>query len=113
MVSANSVDLRPAPPQREVLGNWVQSAGKPSRMTGPNEFCFLNETHMRSSPPQIGIISHGPKLWLYNLHYFDDLNADTSQQRDRLASGPHSALDRRESSLHQVTAGSLILCRYG
>ncbi len=42
-------------------------------MRGPREFYFLNES---------GGLERGwddesrTKLWLYNLHYFDDLNAE-------------------------------------
>jgi uncharacterized heparinase superfamily protein len=48
-------------------------------MRGPREFCFLNE---------IGGLEGGwddesrTKLWLYNLHYFDDLNAEGAASRD-------------------------------
>ncbi len=44
------------------------------------EFCFLNEKHLLDSPadwddPGIS------KLWRYNLHYFDDLNAVNADSR--------------------------------
>jgi uncharacterized heparinase superfamily protein len=48
-------------------------------MRGPREFCFLNES---------GGLERGwddpsrTKLWLYNLHYFDDLNAEGAASRD-------------------------------
>ena len=48
-------------------------------MIGPHAFRFLNETRSLSQ--------HGwddpavPKLWRYNLHYFDDLNAEDAEQR--------------------------------
>lgn len=48
-------------------------------MLGPREFRFLNE---------LGDLERGwddetrAKLWLYNLHYFDDLNAEGAASRD-------------------------------
>jgi uncharacterized heparinase superfamily protein len=48
-------------------------------MCGAREFCFLNES---------GGLERGwddesrTKLWLYNLHYFDDLNAERAASRD-------------------------------
>ncbi|WP_050782908.1 heparinase II/III family protein [Desulfatibacillum aliphaticivorans] len=49
-------------------------------MVGQNHFCFLNETHEVQNQsswndPKLD------KLWLYNLHYFDDLNAKDSNDR--------------------------------
>lgn len=48
-------------------------------MFGPERFTFLNETHDLSeggwNDPRI------EKLWLYNLHYFDDLNARSAEDR--------------------------------
>jgi uncharacterized heparinase superfamily protein len=50
------------------------------RMYGGDSFKFLNETH------DIRVVkdwnsNNLNKLWLYNLHYFDDLNAVNSNQR--------------------------------
>jgi len=58
---------------------WVLPARSRQSQTGPNEFRFLNETR--------SLTRHGwddpsvPKLWRYNLHYFDDLNADAADSR--------------------------------
>ena len=47
---------------------------------GGNEVCFLNLTgHVKSA--QDWNSPAFEKLWLYNLHYFDDLNARDSKQR--------------------------------
>jgi uncharacterized heparinase superfamily protein len=49
-------------------------------MMGPSRFRFLNETRDVSGPAgwnEAGV----PKLWLYNLHYFDDLNSEAAQER--------------------------------
>jgi uncharacterized heparinase superfamily protein len=49
-------------------------------MLGPWLFMFLN--HERRLPPQDGWNDPAlDKLWLYNLHYFDDLNALDAGQR--------------------------------
>ena len=68
------VDLRPAPPLRLLCGRaWVKPARRSASLVGAERFRFLNETH--------DLADHGwddlslEKLWRYNLHYFDDLNA--------------------------------------
>ena len=49
-------------------------------MAGPETFRFLNETHRVVGPA--GWNDPGrDKLWLYNLHYFDDLNATGAAAR--------------------------------
>ena len=49
-------------------------------MVGPLQFRFLNDTH--SLPDRGGWNDTNlDKLWLYNLHYFDDLNARDAGQR--------------------------------
>ena len=75
-----SVDLRPAPASRELnRGQWVLPVRRSSSMVGAEEFCFLNEVR--------SLTAHGwddaavEKLWRYNLHYFDDLNAHDAPAR--------------------------------
>src|SRR5690606_27616327 len=72
-------DLRPAPPLRATSEQWVQPARRVQSQLGPSEFRFLNETHDLSETgwddPAVA------KLWRYNLHYFDDLNAEGSGNR--------------------------------
>ena len=72
-------DLAPAPPKRAVLGSWVQPAARTASVTGPDTFIFLGE---------VGSLSENgwddpskAKLWRYNLHYFDDLNAEGAKTR--------------------------------
>jgi uncharacterized heparinase superfamily protein len=49
-------------------------------MLGPTQFRFLNQTH--TLPVKDGWNDGAiEKLWLYNLHYFDDLNASLSEER--------------------------------
>lgn len=68
------VDSRAPPPIRDLSSNqWVKPAQRCASLLGPERFCFLNVT--------LDIADHGwddnsvEKLWRYNLHYFDDLNA--------------------------------------
>ena len=64
---------------RQPMKNWHPVAHSRS-MTGPATFSFLNRTETLASP-QDWNAGHLPKLWLYNSHYFDDLNARDAQQR--------------------------------
>jgi uncharacterized heparinase superfamily protein len=73
-------DLRAPPPLRRRTGAWCPPAARPCSLTGPGEFRFLNETG--------SLAEHGwdgpakPKLWRYNQHYFDDLNAEGAAARN-------------------------------
>lgn len=82
-------DLRPAPPRRAPVARWIPSFGREASLLGPSTMGFLNETHdidhVGWDDPTIG------KLWRYNLHYFDDLNAQGSEVRSELQ---HRLLER-------------------
>ncbi len=74
------VYLRPAPPLRTTYrGEWIQPARRRISLLGPERLRFLNEVH--------ALNDHGwddpalEKLWRYNLHYFDDLNAREASAR--------------------------------
>lgn len=74
------VDLRPAPPVRPLLGAWVMPARREPSFSGEAHFCFLNEAHdldamLGWDDPAV------EKLWRYNLHYFDTLNAKSAEQQ--------------------------------
>lgn len=70
-------------------------------MHGPARFRFLNET--RDLDGRKGWNDPGvPKLWLYNLHYFDDLNARDPGARKEW----HSALVRRWIAENPPVAGN-------
>lgn len=74
------IDRRPAPPLRPPCGRaWASPAQRRQSLFGTETFNFLNVQHALSDvgwdSPDI------PKLWRYNLHYFDDLNATDAVQR--------------------------------
>ena len=70
-----------APPSRRALtGEWVRPCEHKQSMFSENGFTFLNEsrtvvTSASWNDPAV------EKLWLYNLHYFDDLNAEGARDR--------------------------------
>ena len=74
------VSPKPPPPQRLPVKPWVAAPERQQSLMGPECCRFLNEEHMLMTP---GAWQNDttPKLWLYNLHYFDDLNAEFSSQR--------------------------------
>lgn len=62
------------------LGDWQVPALRPPSLVGQWQFRFLNHTH--TLPVQGGWNDTSQeKLWLYNLHYFDDLNAAHAPER--------------------------------
>lgn len=61
---------------RVPLGRWVSPARRNPSLLGPRTFCFLNHTASPDWHEQ-----NLPKLWQYNLHYFDDLNAFNHSER--------------------------------
>jgi len=68
-----NADLRPAPALRQVSGGWIPCA-RQSSMLGSATFRFLSVTRDATAAADWNR-ADWPKLWLYNLHYFDDLNA--------------------------------------
>lgn len=73
-------DTRPSPKLRSVSGPWQQPASRSISLISQDRFCFLNIEHNVSDSADWNQIS-SKKLWLYNLHYFDDLNAENSTNR--------------------------------
>ncbi len=59
---------------------WVKGCERPACMTGPVRFRLLNEEHTIGSPRDWNEPSRD-RLWLYNLHYFDDLVATGAASR--------------------------------
>ncbi len=61
------------PPLRPRAGPWAVSARRPASLVGPGTWRLLNETHALD---QVGWDdARVARLWRYNQHYFDDLNA--------------------------------------
>ncbi|MBL4782701.1 MAG: alginate lyase family protein [Porticoccaceae bacterium] len=57
--------------------SWQAIANLPSTLVGDDTACFLNE----EGPLYEWHNANKSHLWLYNLHYFDDLLAEGTQQR--------------------------------
>ena len=72
-------DTRPAPPLRPARGAWLACRRAPS-MTGPARFRFLSVEHELAAPADWDR-ADWPRLWRYNLHYFDDLAAQDAADR--------------------------------
>ncbi len=72
-------DFRPAPGLRPATGSWMAAAAKPVSLLGPATLRFLNQTHEVAGSGAWNDPARD-KLWLYNLHYFDDLGAAPSPQ---------------------------------
>ena len=75
-----AVRATPVPPVQRLTGSWRSSPPKPRSLFSPSRFRFLNEKHELSSAADWNNPAW-EKLWLYNLHYFDDLNAEGGAAR--------------------------------
>lgn len=73
-------DLSPAPAMRSVLGPWCEPASRKASLLSPWTFRILNVEHELAGPEDWNDPDHDT-LWLYNLHYFDDLNAENAAAR--------------------------------
>jgi uncharacterized heparinase superfamily protein len=73
-------DTRSAPSLRRHSGEWLFPVGRPASMLGANKFQFLNVIGHACYAADWNDPSR-EKLWLYNLHYFDDLNAASAKDR--------------------------------
>jgi uncharacterized heparinase superfamily protein len=73
------IDRSPAPSLRKHCGAFYPCAKKAPSLVGPSDFIFLN------TPGNLDILGWNgdqvDKLWRYNQHYFDDLNARDCDQR--------------------------------
>jgi uncharacterized heparinase superfamily protein len=73
--------LRPAPPLRARAAEWQRCAREPSQL-GPTRFRFLGvERDIAGEGAPAWDRRDWPRLWRYNLHYFDDLAADGADSR--------------------------------
>lgn len=70
----------PPPPLRFRAAGWVECVPRTPSMLGPHRFRFLNEEHEIRSAEDWSR-KDWPRLWVYNLHYFDDLNAVGAPER--------------------------------
>jgi len=69
-----------APPQcRHNTGPWVVPAARSASLLAPQRFCFLGVAGDLSTLGWAGPAAE--KLWRYNQHYFDDLNAQDAVAR--------------------------------
>jgi uncharacterized heparinase superfamily protein len=79
LVPRPSVDLRPAPHRRPLVGPWVTPAVREASLIGPARWRILGREHELGAigwdDPSIDL------LWRYNQHYFDDLNARGATER--------------------------------
>ena len=73
-------DESSAPAVRPFNQSFVSTAARRPSQLGPRRFRFLNRESEVERPGDWND-SDRTKLWLYNLHYFDDLNAQGTGQR--------------------------------
>lgn len=74
------LDRGPAPSVRSIPGKWALPAWRAPSMVSPNEFLFLNQLRKLVEPTDWDR-ADWPRLWVYNLHYFDDLDAAGAEVR--------------------------------
>jgi uncharacterized heparinase superfamily protein len=74
-------DLRPAPPLRTAAQPFPLPPFRRPSLLGPASFEFLNVIRDLDDPAAWNA-PDADKLWLYNLHYFDDLNARGREGRE-------------------------------
>ncbi len=68
-------DTRPAPPLRARPGRWAEPAHREPAVLDDGRMSFLGEAHALPPGPDAWDDPRLERLWRYNLHYFDDLNA--------------------------------------
>lgn len=72
--------LGAAPPLRPAKAEWSAPPPKTVSLMAPDKVRFLN-LEADIAPPGIWQDMRQPLLWLYNLHYFDDLSAEAAESR--------------------------------
>ncbi|KQW81720.1 hypothetical protein ASC89_05750 [Devosia sp. Root413D1] len=80
------IDTRPSPPVRTVIGPWAAPAPRERSLHTAWRTRFLNHDGEIAQASQWEDPSQ-TRLWLYNLHYFDDLASASDEQ--------HRALQRK------------------
>lgn len=101
LLGSPRVSLAPPAARRKPEGEWVPPARREPSMLGPARFRFLNEERKIEGQAAWNDPA-APKLWLYNLHYFDDLNARDARGRAVW----HAALIRRWVAENPPAAGN-------
>ncbi len=76
----NKINNNPVGAKRDGKGIWISPAKRSQRIFKTNIFRFLNETHEVIKTKDWNN-SDLKKLWLYNLHYFDDLTSANAKDR--------------------------------
>ena len=79
------LDDSPAPTIRKRLGTFFSPARRVPSLLDADTFYFLNQAGALSKLGWVDICETGShsKLWRYNQHYFDDLNAFKSEARKK------------------------------
>ena len=78
-----TLDSLPFPDIRLNTNLILDMDENPKYIVDKNSFNFLNHT-MESEPIKLWNNNELPKLWLYNLHYFNDLKSVDSKERQEL-----------------------------
>jgi uncharacterized heparinase superfamily protein len=73
-------NLQVPPLRRPVVGAWVTPCERKQSMVAKDAFVFLNESRTITTGAGWNDAAV-EKLWLYNLHYFDDINAESAVTR--------------------------------
>lgn len=94
-------DLSPPPPLRPLTGPWVAPVEKTGSLIGDARVRFLNQEGSILRPKDWNDPDRD-KLWLYNLHYFDDLTAEGAGGRAAM----HAALIARWMAENPPGAGN-------
>ncbi|MCU7960458.1 MAG: heparinase II/III family protein [gamma proteobacterium symbiont of Bathyaustriella thionipta] len=95
--------IRPhvTPQLRTIASTWLAAVSYEPAMRDAQAFVFLNQTGSLQNAASWND-SGKEKLWLYNLHYFDDLNARDAAQRSEW----HRALIQRWIAQNPPVAGN-------
>ena len=75
--------LKSAPNISRIKNNFSPVINCPQKIYNKDSFIFLNHKYTPSFPEDWNAPTKD-KLWLYNLHYFDDLNSVDSEKRKYL-----------------------------
>ena len=80
LVRKTNIHINKVPATRQVIGQWVRKNIAEPRMLSRGKFLFLNKAGKLDGIDGWNNDAQ-EKLWLYNLHYFEDLVALNSESR--------------------------------